>query len=268
MRSVPSARCRALFASLVLALARGLRRGAARLHHLRDRAGAPAGALAGRHAAVRGQHAGQPARDLPRRQRRHRLDGQSVQVGLEPVAVAARDNAEVWVVNHLSDSISIVDVASLAAAREAHAAGRRRAARHRVRARAQRHRQRAQPRLRHHRAPRPEQPGESAAHHRGRRPRRRLGVRRDEPRRHARRHAARDPHAVRRHAARARGDARRQHGLRRRLPVRQPDDDPQRRRRLRRLRQLPVHRRWPASRRAACRVRTPTTPARRRPRPA
>ena len=35
-----------------------------------------------------------------------------VAVGLEPVAVAARSNGEVWVVNHLSDSISIVDVAS------------------------------------------------------------------------------------------------------------------------------------------------------------
>src|SRR5262249_50985398 len=34
----------------------------------------------------------------------------SVPVGLEPVAVAARTNAEVWVVNHLSDSVSIVDV--------------------------------------------------------------------------------------------------------------------------------------------------------------
>jgi YVTN family beta-propeller protein len=34
----------------------------------------------------------------------------SVQVGLEPVAVAARSNTEVWVVNHLSDSVSIVDV--------------------------------------------------------------------------------------------------------------------------------------------------------------
>lgn len=34
----------------------------------------------------------------------------SVAVGLEPVAVAARSNSEVWVVNHLSDSISIVDV--------------------------------------------------------------------------------------------------------------------------------------------------------------
>ena len=31
-------------------------------------------------------------------------------VGLEPVAVAARTNSEVWVVNHLSDSVSIVDV--------------------------------------------------------------------------------------------------------------------------------------------------------------
>lgn len=32
----------------------------------------------------------------------------SVSVGLEPIAVAARSNDEVWVVNHLSDSISIV----------------------------------------------------------------------------------------------------------------------------------------------------------------
>jgi DNA-binding beta-propeller fold protein YncE len=35
----------------------------------------------------------------------------SVPVGLEPVAVAARTNTEVWVVNHLSDSVSIVDLA-------------------------------------------------------------------------------------------------------------------------------------------------------------
>jgi YVTN family beta-propeller protein len=34
----------------------------------------------------------------------------SVPVGLEPVAVAVRTNGEVWVVNHLSDSVSIVDV--------------------------------------------------------------------------------------------------------------------------------------------------------------
>jgi DNA-binding beta-propeller fold protein YncE len=36
----------------------------------------------------------------------------SVPVGLEPIAVAVRNAGEVWVVNHLSDSVSIVDVAS------------------------------------------------------------------------------------------------------------------------------------------------------------
>jgi len=36
----------------------------------------------------------------------------SVPVGMEPVALAARSNGEVWVVNHLSDSISIVDTSS------------------------------------------------------------------------------------------------------------------------------------------------------------
>jgi YVTN family beta-propeller protein len=36
----------------------------------------------------------------------------SVSVGLEPCAVAARTNTEVWVVNHLSDSVSIVDLSS------------------------------------------------------------------------------------------------------------------------------------------------------------
>jgi YVTN family beta-propeller protein len=36
----------------------------------------------------------------------------SVAVGLEPVAVSARTDSEVWVVNHLSDSVSIVDVGS------------------------------------------------------------------------------------------------------------------------------------------------------------
>src|SRR6476661_1532930 len=36
----------------------------------------------------------------------------SVPVGMEPVAVAARSNTEVWVVNHLSDSISIVDLST------------------------------------------------------------------------------------------------------------------------------------------------------------
>jgi len=34
----------------------------------------------------------------------------AVEVGLEPVAVAARTNTEVWVTNFLSDSVSIVDI--------------------------------------------------------------------------------------------------------------------------------------------------------------
>jgi YVTN family beta-propeller protein len=37
----------------------------------------------------------------------------SVPVGMEPVAVAARTNTEVWVVNHLSDSVSIIDVGAV-----------------------------------------------------------------------------------------------------------------------------------------------------------
>lgn len=37
----------------------------------------------------------------------------SVPVGMEPVAVALRSSTEVWVVNHLSDSVSVVDVGSL-----------------------------------------------------------------------------------------------------------------------------------------------------------
>lgn len=36
----------------------------------------------------------------------------TVAVGMEPVAVAFRSNTEVWVVNHLSDSVSIVDLTS------------------------------------------------------------------------------------------------------------------------------------------------------------
>ncbi len=41
----------------------------------------------------------------------------AVSVGLEPLAVAARTNTEVWVVNHLSDSVSVVDVTDPAAPR-------------------------------------------------------------------------------------------------------------------------------------------------------
>jgi YVTN family beta-propeller protein len=36
----------------------------------------------------------------------------TVPVGMEPTAVAALSNSEVWVVNHLSDSVSIVDVSA------------------------------------------------------------------------------------------------------------------------------------------------------------
>ncbi len=36
----------------------------------------------------------------------------SISVGLEPVALALHDDSELWVVNHLSDSISIIDLAS------------------------------------------------------------------------------------------------------------------------------------------------------------
>jgi len=36
----------------------------------------------------------------------------SIPVGMEPVAVAARSNTEIWVVNHLSDSVSVVDLAA------------------------------------------------------------------------------------------------------------------------------------------------------------
>jgi len=36
----------------------------------------------------------------------------SIPVGMEPVAVAARNNNEIWVVNHLSDSVSVIDLST------------------------------------------------------------------------------------------------------------------------------------------------------------
>jgi YVTN family beta-propeller protein len=36
----------------------------------------------------------------------------SIPVGMEPVSVAARSNTEIWVVNHLSDSVSVVDLSA------------------------------------------------------------------------------------------------------------------------------------------------------------
>ncbi len=37
----------------------------------------------------------------------------SISVGIEPVSVRARSNSEVWVVNHISDSVSIIDLDSM-----------------------------------------------------------------------------------------------------------------------------------------------------------
>lgn len=41
----------------------------------------------------------------------------SISVGIEPTSVRARSNGEAWVVNHLSDSVSIIDLTTLAVAR-------------------------------------------------------------------------------------------------------------------------------------------------------
>jgi YVTN family beta-propeller protein len=35
-----------------------------------------------------------------------------IPVGLDPVSVRARDNGEAWVVNHVSDSVSVIDLAT------------------------------------------------------------------------------------------------------------------------------------------------------------
>ena len=119
--------------------------GAGVVHDVRERAGAPAGAVARRDAACTRSTRRTTSSEIFAVGAGRTGAPRACPVGLEPVAVAARGNSEVWVVNHLSDSISIVDVASVAAARHADAAGRRRAARHRLRA------ARRQSRLHHHR---------------------------------------------------------------------------------------------------------------------
>ena len=149
----------------------------------------------------------------------------SVPVGLEPVAVAARTNTEVWVVNHLSDSVSIVDLGATPPRvvrtllvgdepRDIVFAGPTDADGHFTRAFITTARRRPEPA--------------------------RLACRRRSPRRARRARwstsstprnlgtalggTPRDDHrALRRHAARARRVARRPHRLRRGLPVRQPD---------------------------------------------
>jgi YVTN family beta-propeller protein len=45
----------------------------------------------------------------------------AIPVGLEPVSVRARDNNEVWVVNHLSDTVSVVDLGARHVVRTLHA---------------------------------------------------------------------------------------------------------------------------------------------------
>mgnify|MGYP003333226174 CR=1 FL=1 len=60
---------------------------------------------------------GEHAADYVRRLASTKLDAVmrevgSVSVGMEPVALALRNDGELWVANHLSDSISIVDVSS------------------------------------------------------------------------------------------------------------------------------------------------------------
>ena len=176
--------------------------GRRRVHALRDAAGAAAGAVAERQAAVRGQHARQSARDLPRRRRASCTPLGSVVVGLEPVAVAVRNDNEVWVVNHLSDSVSIV--ARRRRRRRASSrtlARRRRAARHRVRAAPSTSRAFI---TTAHRGQNSPDDAVRSADAPGVGPRRRLGVRREQPRRRRRRHAPGQAHALRRHAARAR----------------------------------------------------------------
>ena len=147
------------------------------------------------------QHAGQPARDLPRRRRRPDASVGSVVVGLEPVAVAARSDNEVWVVNHLSDSVSIVDAIDR----------RRRRAWSRTLSSATSRATSSSPARTTTRAfittaHRGQNTGDDphAVQTPAARPRRRLGVRRQQPRRRRRRHAPRQADAVRRHAARAR----------------------------------------------------------------
>ena len=125
----------------------------------------------------------------------------SVPVGLEPVAVAAATTGEVWVVNHLSDSVSIVDVSAtpprvvrtLLVGDEPRdivfaGPGGNRA----FITTAHRGQQRTDASISAVTGA-----GDPQLTTRGRRSRGRLGVRRDEPRHDARRHAAQDRDALR-----------------------------------------------------------------------
>ena len=162
----------------------------------------------------------------------------SIPVGMEPVAVAARTDTEVWVVNHLSDSVSVVDLAAspprvvrtLIVGDEPRdivfaGTGGTRA----FITTAHRGQQRTDASIAAVTGCR-----RSAAHHAGRRPRRRLGVRCRQPRHHVRRHAAAHPDLLRRYAARARD--RRHERLRRGVPFGKSEHHDPRGLRARRLR--------------------------------
>ena len=82
------------------------------VRHVRNRPGPASGIVPGRVPALRRQYARRPARSSSTSARTVSRRRGSVPVGLEPVAVAARTDGEVWVVNHLSDSVSVVDVAA------------------------------------------------------------------------------------------------------------------------------------------------------------
>ena len=159
--------------------------GERRIRRVRERAGPAAGAVARRTLPVRGQHAGQPARDLPG----HRPPLASAGVGAGRPRAGRRRGAQRRARSGSSTtsptaSASSTSSSRTSAARRAHAARRRRAARHRLRRARQRRAPSSPPRTAA-RTP----ALRSAAHHAGRRPRRRLGLRRRPPRR--RRSAAR-----------------------------------------------------------------------------
>ena len=84
------------------------------LHRVRERAGAPARALAGRKAALRRQHARQPARDLRRDARRASRTPARCRSASSRSRSRRATTTRSWVVNHLSDSVSIVDVTTAA----------------------------------------------------------------------------------------------------------------------------------------------------------
>jgi hypothetical protein len=109
------------------------RRRGARVHRLRERPGAAARALSADQKTLFAVNTPDNRLEIFKVTSEGLEHKDSVPVGLEPVAVAVRSNSEVWVVNHLSDSVSVVSLSGEHPDGDADAAGRRRAAGHRVR---------------------------------------------------------------------------------------------------------------------------------------